>query len=92
MPGIEHGTAPAPGPLPTRAGGSAPDRGLRRGPDLSRYASLAAYPPCQCGAAICPDAPPRPEPPEPEADAAGRVDGIRARVRETNAMRAKYRL
>ncbi|WP_330238924.1 hypothetical protein [Streptomyces sp. NBC_00525] len=92
MPVNEHEPAPAPGPLFACAGGSAPDRGLRRGPDLSRYASLAAYPPCRCGAAICPDAPPPPEPPDPETDATERVDGIRARVRETNAMRAKYRL
>ncbi|MGC4946478.1 hypothetical protein ACLQ2N_09795 [Streptomyces sp. DT224] len=84
MPVEEHGTAPAPGPLPTRTDDEdPPSRELRRDPDLSRYASLAAFPPCRCGAPICPDGPAR---------AGASADDIRVRVRETNAMHAKYRL
>lgn len=101
MPVNKHEPTPAPALPFVRAGGGDPHRGLRRGPDVSRYASLAEYPPCECGAAVCPDTPPPPEPPEsagptksPEAATGGaeRSDDIRARVRETNAMRAKYRL
>lgn len=87
MPEEEHGTAPAPAPIPVRATADGLSRELRASPDISRYASLAAFPPCRCGAPICPDAPLLAAT-EPD----GASGGIRERVRETNAMRAKYRL
>lgn len=83
MPVEEHETAPAPGPTATRAGEDAVNGEPRGRPDLARYASLAEFPPCRCGAEVCPDGPATPE---------SAADGIRERVRETNAMRAKFRL
>lgn len=84
MPVEKHRPAPAPGPLPTRTDEEPASRELRRDQDISRYASLGAFPPCRCGAPICPDAPPK--------AGASSSDAIRERVRETNAMHAKYRL
>ncbi|WP_406287425.1 hypothetical protein [Streptomyces sp. NBC_00209] len=83
MPVEEHGTAPAPGPLPVRTDEEPPSSELRGDPDISRYASLAAFPPCQCGAPICPDGP---------SKAGASSEDLLVRVRETNAMHAKYRL
>lgn len=60
--------------------------GLRQDADTSRYASLAAFPPCQCGADICPD---RQEPAEATA---GEAAVVRERLRETNRRNAFYRL
>ena len=85
MPVNERGIAPAPGPTVTRAAEGAAGGEPYGRPDLVRYASLTEFPPCRCGAAVCPDGPASPE-------GAASSDGIRERVRETNAMRAKYRL
>ncbi|MGW1180829.1 hypothetical protein ACWD7Y_19000 [Streptomyces drozdowiczii] len=85
MPVNERGIAPTPGPTAEQAVDDAVNGEPRGGPDLARYASLAEFPPCRCGAAVCPDGRASPE-------GAAPADGIRERVRQTNAMRAKYRL
>ncbi|MYU36960.1 hypothetical protein GTW52_28235 [Streptomyces sp. SID8358] len=61
MPVEQQRPAPAPGAHTTRAGKAAEPGAdslwFRKRVDTSHYASPSTYPPCGCGAAICPDRP-----------------------------------
>jgi len=76
----------APKKIEPRASESKRSLGFRTDVDTSRYDSIASYPPCRCGAAICPD---RTTTTTPQTRR--RSDDVRARAREENARRSFYR-